>query len=153
MKAKEYLRQLHKVDVIINQRIQEKEDLRAKLSSIGSFDYSKERVQTSIPESARYEAQIAKIIEIEDEIDRLIDEYIDLKHKMIGQIHSLHDTNCVEVLHKRYVENKRLEMIAVEMNYDYNYIRHIHGRALQEFQKRYLEDSTKKHTKTHLDVL
>ncbi len=45
MTAKEYLRQLHKADVIINQRIQEKTDLRAKFSSIGSFDYSKERVR------------------------------------------------------------------------------------------------------------
>ena len=40
MTAKEYLQQLHKADVIINQRIQEKADLRARLSSIGSFDYS-----------------------------------------------------------------------------------------------------------------
>ena len=62
MTAKEYLQQLHKADVIINQRIQEKADLRARLSSIGSFDYSKERVQTSLPEGAGYERQIARMI-------------------------------------------------------------------------------------------
>lgn len=100
MTAKEYLQQLHKADVIINQRIQEKADLRARLSSIGSFDYSKERVQTSLPEGAGYEKQIAKIIELEKEIDRLIDEYIDLKHKIIGQIHELRNERHIEILYK-----------------------------------------------------
>ena len=99
MTAKEYLQQLHKADVIINQRIQEKADLRARLSSIGSFDYSKERVQTSLPEGAGYERQIARIIDLEEEIDSLIDDYLDLKHKIIGQLHDLNNTDQIRVLY------------------------------------------------------
>ncbi len=137
MTAKEYLRQLHKADVIINQRIQEKTDLRARLSSIGSFDYSKERVQTSLPEGAGYEKQIAKIIELEKEIDRLIDEYIDLKHKIIGQIHELRNERHIEILYKRYVENKRLEVVAAEMGYTFQYVVLLHGYALKEFSEKH----------------
>ena len=137
MTAKEYLRQLHKADVIINQRIQEKTDLRARLSSIGSFDYSKERVQTSLPERAGYEKQIAKIIELEKEIDRLIDEYIDLKHKIIGQIHELRNERHIEILYKRYVENKRLEVVAAEMGYTFQYVVLLHGYALKEFSEKH----------------
>lgn len=145
MRAKEYLKLLHKADVAINQRIQEKDDLRRMSTNIGSFDYSKERVQTSPCSSAQYEQIINKMIDLDIEIKHLIDNYADLKHKIIGQIQGLHDVNCIEILHKRYVENKRFEVIAVEMNYGYDYIRHIHGRALQEFEKRYLEDNTQKH--------
>ena len=137
MTAKEYLRQLHKADVIINQRIQEKTYLRARLSSIGSFDYSKERVQTSLPEGAGYEKQIAKIIELEKEIDRLIDEYIDLKHKIIGQIHELRNERHIEILYKRYVENKRLEVVAAEMGYTFQYVVLLHGYALKEFSEKH----------------
>ena len=132
MTAKEYLQQLHKADVIINQRIQEKADLRARLSSIGSFDYSKERVQTSLPER-----QIARIIDLENEIDSLIDDYVDLKHKIIGEIHNMKKPDHIRILYKRYVENKRLEQITVEMNYTYQYVRELHGYALQEFETTY----------------
>ncbi len=50
----------------------------------------------------------------------------------------------VELLHKRYVEFKGLELIAIEMNYTYNHIRHMHGRALENLVKKYKE-STQKH--------
>ncbi len=145
MTAKEYLKQVRKANVNIDQRIREKSELLEMATSIGSFNYSKERIQTSPPSSAQYEHLINKMLDLDAEINSLIDTYIDLKHKIIGQIQELRDVNYVEVLHKRYIENKRLEVIAVEMNYDYNYIRHIHGDALQEFEKRYLEDDTQKH--------
>ena len=42
MTAKEYLQQLQKLDVVINQRIMEKDDLRARLLRIGSASYARE---------------------------------------------------------------------------------------------------------------
>lgn len=143
MTAKEYLQQLHKADVIINQRIQEKDSLRERLSSIGSLDYSKERVQTSLPVCAGYERQIARIIDIENEIDALIYDYVALKHKITGQLHELRNGKYIEILHKRYVENKSLEKIAVEMGYSYDYIKHAHGHALQDLENNVLKVSTK----------
>ena len=135
MTAKEYLQQLHKADVIINQRIQEKADLRARLSSIGSFDYAKDRVQTSLPEGAGYERQIEKIIDLENEIDRLIDEYTDLKHKVIGQLHDLNSAEQIKILYKRYVLSERFEQIAVDLDFSIRNVYKIHGQGLQEFQK------------------
>lgn len=137
MTAKEYLQQLHRADVIIDQRIQEKADLRERLSSIGSFDYARDRVQTSTPGDAPYVGLIEKIIDIEDEIDRLIDGYVDLKHKMISEIHGLQDSRYIEILYKKYVEGKRLEEIAVEMDYTFQYVVLLHGHALKEFSKKH----------------
>jgi len=45
--AKEYLQILRRLDTVINQKIKEKGDLRTMSTSIGSFDYAKDRVQTS----------------------------------------------------------------------------------------------------------
>ncbi len=139
MTTKEYLQQLHKADVIIKQRMQEKSDLRARLSSIGSFDYSKERVQTSLSGGAGYEREIIKIVDLENEIDRLIDDYIGLKHKVIGQLHDLNDTNQIKILYKRYVLGEKFEQIAVDMNFSIRNVYKIHGHALQEFQKIHME--------------
>ncbi len=137
MTAKEYLQQLHKANVIINQRNQEKADLRVMLSSIGSFDYSKERVQTSLSAGAGYEKQIANLIDLENEIDQLIDEYINLKHKIIGEIHELQNSKHIEILYKRYVEEKKIERVALEMNYTFQYVVFLHGNALKEFSEKH----------------
>lgn len=44
----------------------------------------------------------------------------------------------MNILYKRYVEYKRLKTIADEMNYTYEYIRSMHGWALEEFSKKIL---------------
>lgn len=137
MTAKEYLQQLHRADVIIKQKVQEKADVRARLSSIGSLDYSKERVQTSPEMGAWYEKQIEKLMDLEQEIDCLIDGYIGLKHKIISEIHELNHDKHIEILYKKYVEGKRLEEVAVEMRYSFQYIVLLHGYALKEFSEKY----------------
>lgn len=139
MTAKEYLQQLHKADVVINQRIREKADLRARLSSIGSFDHSKGRVQTSLPEDAGYEKQVERIIDLENEIDSRIKEYFNLKHKVIGQLHDLNDTDQIKILYKRYVLGEKFEQIAVDLNFSIRNVYKIHGYGLQEFQKIHLK--------------
>jgi hypothetical protein len=45
--------------------------------------------------------------------------------------------NHVRILFKKYVEFKRLEVIAVEMNYTYQYTKELHGYALADFQRTY----------------
>lgn len=135
MNAKEYLKQLQKMDVRIKQRQQEKDELRTMLGSISSFDYSKDRVQTGQASDAHYVKIIEKITEIEEGIGHLITEYLEKKHEMIGQIQKLKNDKHIEVLYKRYIEFKRIEDIAEEMNYTYPYAISLHGNALKEFEK------------------
>ncbi len=138
MKAKEYLQQLYRLDVIINQKIQEKDDLLTFLTSISYPDISQERVQGGkLPGETGFSQRVIRLIDLEEEINTEIDYSVNLKHKIINEIHSLKNINHMEILYKRYVENKRLEKIAVEMNYTYQYIKEIHGHALQEFERTY----------------
>lgn len=137
MKAKEYLQQLQRLDTVINQKIKEAHDLRLKTRSIGDIDYSKERVQTSTSGDAPFVKLLGRIAELEAEINAEIDAFVDKKHKIINQIQGLRNSIYIEILYKRYVEFKKIEIIALEMGYTYQYTRELHGYALKEFEKTY----------------
>lgn len=138
MTAREYLQQIQKADVIINQRIQEKADLRRSLISISAPDISRERVQGGKLQGDKgYSQKVVKLIDLETEIDGLIDDYVDLKHKIIGEIHGLQKAEHIKLLYKRYIENKKFERIADEMNFAYQYAKELHSHALKEFERTY----------------
>lgn len=138
MNAKEYLSQLSRLDAIINQRIKEKSSIRRYLADLSAAAISQEKVQGgSLPEETGFTEKVIKMIDLETEIDRMIDEYVDLKHKIIGKIHGLGNASHIKLLYARYVDGKRFEEIAVEMNYAYAYIKQLHKKALQEFETSY----------------
>lgn len=138
MKAKEYLQQLQRLDTVINQKIKEVHDLRLQAQSTGGIDYSKERVQTSPSGDAPFVKPICRIIDLEAEINAEIDKFVDEKYKIINQIQGLKNSDYIALLFKRYVEYKSLERICVEMNFSYDYIKHLHGYALKDFEDRIL---------------
>lgn len=137
MIAKEYLQQLQKINLLINQRLQEKEDLNMMSKSIRGFDYARTRVQTSRSEGASFTRTIEKILALEEEISGLIQDYAELKHKIIGEIQGLQNSKSIEILHKKYVEGKGLETVADEMGYTFQYVVLLHGNALKEFSSKY----------------
>lgn len=138
MKAKEYLQQLQRLDTVINQKIKEVHDLRLQAQSGGGIDYSKERVQSSPSGDAPFVKPICRIIDLEAEINAEIDRFIEEKHKIINQIQGLKNSDYISLLFKRYVEFKSLERICVEMNFSYDYIKHLHGYALKDFEDKIL---------------
>lgn len=153
MQAKQYLQELKRLDTCIHQRLQEKQSLYD--STVGAVRTDKERVQASANADALPNL-IARIETLEKEIDRQIDDYIQLKHRIINQIHGLGNEAYISVLHKRYVEFKRLEEIAVEMNYTYSYARALHGKALMEFSHKFaaeIANYKSSYTIVHSDVL
>lgn len=134
MRAKEYLQQLRRLDTVIDQKIKELDDLKVKSTCIGGIDYSKERVQSSPSGDAPFVKPVLRMIELEQEINAEIDRFVDEKHEIINQIQALQNPKHIDILYKHYVEFKRLEIVAVEMNFTYQYIVELHGTALKEFQ-------------------
>ena len=84
MKSKEYLQQLKLLDMKIDQKLKQKEDLRQITQATGALDYSKDRVQTSSSGDTLSNAVI-KYLSLEEEIDRQIDQFVDLKNQIINQ--------------------------------------------------------------------
>ncbi len=137
MTAKEYLKQIRQLDIRINQKLSELDDLRERATAIGSFDYSKDRVQTSPKPDASYVEIVEKMAKLGAEINRDIDTFTDKRHAIIAEIHGLDDRRFVEILYKRYMEYKSLGTIAKEMSYEYITVRKLHIRALEEFESVY----------------
>ena len=136
MKAKEYLGQLERWNTQIQQKLLQVKELRELRGNLGSFDYSKERVQTSGCSNTVEESTI-KLLTLENEVQQDIINYAIRKDQIVNEIHTLNDPIHINLLFKRYVEFKRLEVISVEMGYTYPYIRELHGVALQNFQSSY----------------
>ena len=136
MKAKEYLGNLRTLKAKLDQKQAQLVELAMTRGNIGSFDYSKERVQAS-GTGNQVENDAIKLLMLESQIKDDIIEFEFEKDKMIREIHSMKNPEHINLLFKRYVEFKRLEEIAVEMNYTYQYVRELHGYALQEFETTY----------------
>lgn len=133
--VRQYLEQLELLDTKINQKIYQLKDLKLRSTSTGGFDYS-ERVQTSKSGDSLCRA-VTDYVALEDEINADIDHFVDFKNKIINQIQTMTDVKYMKLLYMRYVEYKSLELIAVEMNYSYPYVKELHGVALQQFQNTY----------------
>lgn len=140
---KEYLLKLQRLNANINQKIAELDSLRLMCTSIKSPSFDSDKVQTGGSGDAPFVRQIEKIMLLQSEINAEIDRFVDEKHTIINQIQQLSDSRYIEILHKRYVEFKRLEVVAVEMNYSYQYTIELHGHALKAFKnillKTYME--------------
>lgn len=66
------------------------------------------------------------------------------KHQIINEIQQIDNSVYMEILYKKYVLFMDLWEISQDMNYNYGYVRRMHGYALQVFEKRVLQQSNKK---------
>lgn len=137
MTAKDYLREIRKIDLLIDQKITEYDALRSGRSYVGGMDYAKDRVQTS-PEGTGFARLSDKLTDLQREIDREIDEWSDTRHERINQIQRLARPEYVDILFRRYVKYQSFESISSELRYSYNYVCNLHGEALREFEKKVL---------------
>lgn len=136
MTAKEHLMQVKLLDIKIQQKRAQVDDLKDRATSVSGQQTDAVRVQSS-KDGDTIGRKVAKYADLEAEIEADTYELLQLKHSIINQIQQLTDSRYVELLYKRYVEYKRLELIAVEMNYDYDWARTLHGYALQAFADKY----------------
>lgn len=137
MTTKEYLGQISRLNRMINNKLTEIAQLKDMVVSI-SAPQSGERVQTT-PNFDKIGTKYAKIDEMEQKIDGMVDELVDKKEKIIQQIDSMEDENTYNILFARYIEKKTFEVIATEMKYSWRQVVRLHGTALKQFEKKYGE--------------
>jgi DNA-directed RNA polymerase specialized sigma subunit len=131
--AKQYLDQLRVIDTKINQKMEELADLMTAATSTGAIDYSKDRVQTS-PQNAQ-ENRICKYVDLDTEINREIDEFVDIKHRVTKEIQELNVDYYIKILFKVYVQYKTVKDAANEIGLSYQYVRDLHKKALKAFEE------------------
>lgn len=135
MDTKQYLQQISRLDRMINNKLAEISQLRELAMSVSAIT-NEERVKTT-PNFDKIGTAYCKIAEMEEKLDKLIDEYVDKKNLIISQIDGIENETYYEILFARYIEKKTFEKIADEMTYSFRNVTRLHGRALHDFEKKY----------------
>lgn len=137
MTAKEFLQQYRDAEDNITAKLDQIHKLR-ELATKTTQVLTPDRVQSS-GEQNKTEAIVSKIVDMEHEVDTEIDQFREIKQRVQNAIASVPDLSQRKVLTLRYINGFHWEKIAVKLNYHYRSILKIHGRALQEIQKRALK--------------
>lgn len=136
MNAHEYLSQIHVMDVKLRRKKERYEELKAAAESIGSLSDNADKVQTS-RSSGKMEKLVASYVDLEAEIFEDALELAEKRCIIEKQIHELSDPRYVEVLADRYVDLESYDQIAVDMNYSFDYVRHLCLDALEAFESQH----------------
>lgn len=127
--AQEFLKQVRLYDIHINNKLEEKARLEALALKITSA-WGGEHVSGSGNQDKLGDA-IAKLVDMEREIDRAVDAFVDKKNEVKAILEKIQNADQLEVLYKVYIQYESLEKVACEMNMTYRNACYIHGRALQ----------------------
>ena len=135
MNIKEELRELRTISKIIDSKIRQMEQLKKYYTTVRAFDYSKEKITGGVKND--FTDTVNKIVDLENQITRDIDELIDRKNKMNDFIKSTLSGNEYIVIQMRYFDEYDWIEIAIQLNYTIDNIYKIHGKALFKLNKVY----------------
>ena len=122
MNTKEYLKQIRALDLQIDQRIMEKNDL--------------EWIASRFPGTGDHCRKLA------ESVADVITDLVNQKDEIIGKILLLKDQRYINILYLHYVRFIQLEDVAVIMQkkkngktYTWQHINMLHAKAVKEFSK------------------
>lgn len=130
--AKDFLKRLKKLDVLIENKLIEKEQWKAIAMNVTSGKHDSEKVQ-STGNSQKMADAVIKCMEIEEEIDQYIDRLVDAKREVISVIEQLNPIQY-DILHKVYVQYMTLNTVSIVYDNAYSWVTTTHGRALKNVQ-------------------
>lgn len=133
MEAKEFLKQVEKLDVRITNKLIEQRQWRDIALGI-TANMEGERVQSSGAKSKMADA-VERCVDMEAEIDSLVDKLIETKKEVIQTIEQLDSPIEYDILHKRYIQFRDLQDIADHYGKEYGWATTTHGRALKHLQE------------------
>ena len=131
--AKEYLKQVGNIELQIKELQDEIKRLKELAVSIGALNCD-EKVLSSVSQD-KMANTVCEIDEKVRELDEKVREFVRIRSKVMETIHMLRNDEYEHILYKRYCLMKKWEEIALEMNYSYQWVCKLHGRALKEIEK------------------
>lgn len=127
MTAKEYLGQIRLAEIRIRQMEEQLDGCHRQSDGV--------LVQHS--QSNATEDRLISRIDREREILAAIEEQTQLRLRITMEIHKLNNATYIQLLYARYVRLQKFEQIALDMGYEYSWIRHLHKDALDAFADLY----------------
>lgn len=141
MNAKEYLSQAFQLDQRINSKLEQVSmlrDLALKTTSVLQDD----KVQ-SMKQQSPMEHALVKLMSLEEEINRDIDQLIDLKRELASFVSGINNPSYRLLLELRYLSDRTWEEVAAIMGYDVRWVYRLHRKALKEATEQLKNKSVK----------
>lgn len=132
-RAKDYFAQIRKTDRLIQRLTDTVNTLQSGLTS-QSYELKPDKVQTSGAKDTLGET-IVKIMSLEDDINARIDELVDMKQEAFTMINRIPDLDQQNILIGRYIQLKKWEDIALELNFSIQWVYELHGKGLLAFSQ------------------
>ena len=130
MTAKEYLNQAYWLDRRIDSKLEQLsalKDMATKTTSIMSDD-----VVSHTRNVHSMQDVIAKIIDMQAEINADIDRLVDLKRDIMQVVKTVDDPELQTLLELRYLCFKSWEYVAEQMGYNVRHIYRLHDEAVEQ---------------------
>ena len=130
MTAKEYLQQARFLDQRIDSKI-------AQVASLNELATKCTSTLTGMPRNPNRGTStmadaVAKIVDLQAEINRDIARLVDLKREMVAVIKAVVHIEHQTLLEKRYLCYQTWEQIAVDMCYNVRHLYRVHEEALEK---------------------
>lgn len=129
MNVKEYLSGAYHIDQRIDCKMEQIKSLRClatkATSTLSDMPISKTEGQSRMADV------IAKIVDLEEEINKDIEKLVEIKKNIVSTIKKVQNPELQTLLELRYLCFRTWEQIAVEMNYDLRYLHKLHRRSLE----------------------
>lgn len=130
MTREQYLELVRKLDTLINNELLEKEN-------IATLATKTTQVIDDMPHAPGVSDKVGnlsvKLLLKQQEIDHIIDIYVDLKNEIISQIRTLPTDEC-DVLYKYYVLNQGLFDIAEERDQSIDWIKKLKWKGISKIR-------------------
>jgi DNA-directed RNA polymerase specialized sigma subunit len=123
-----YLKRYITLDREIDRKLEEVSRLRSKLTRVTEVYSTEPRGGGSI--YGKTEEILAKIVDLEREIDADVDRLISIRDNIKVIIEAVEDDRERLLLQYRYLDGRTFEEIAVQMYYSWRQIHRLHSRAL-----------------------
>ena len=142
MTTKQYLKQIERLDLMIENKLSEVYNLKAMAVSISSPSNT-DRVQSS-GSYDKISDKVAKLVDMEKEIDEMVDRYVDTRKKIISQIDSMENKNSYSILTDVYVKQIPFKQIFIKMQISERRMYRLYNIALKEFEEMFGEEYLQK---------
>lgn len=132
MTTKEFLNQAYRIDQRINSKLEQIISLHAlatkATSTLSDMPINKTESQSRMADV------IAKIVDLETEINKDIEKLVEIKKNIVSTIKKVQNPELQTLLELRYLCFRTWEQIAVEMNYDLSWVHRLHNRSLNKIK-------------------
>lgn len=134
MGAREYLQQLHALDVRMQQLTEQYTELRATAATLSATRYDHEPVSGS-KRPYGLEKAIIGYLTLAEQIEERRTAFFVIRQRIIADIQSLSDYRQMQVLYMHYVLYKPLAVVADEIGYSLSHVKGVQTKGLAEIQK------------------